>query len=141
MVLGKKTSIQISQKCKNRLDTYKDNKYITYEEVLNYLMDNTEVDKQDTLYEVVKGDCKAQFTIDYDTEELSFLDDINQHCNLDDIRYSFEDGEFQKQYDDFLRLLESICDNTQSLNLVDYASTLNIGETISVVGLTISRTA
>lgn len=140
-MIEKKTTIQITQKCKNRLDSYKDSKYITYEEVLNYLMDNTEVDTQDTLYTISKGDCKAQFTIDYDTEELSFLDDTNQHCNIDGIRYSFQDGEFQKQYDDFLRLVTAICDNTQSLNLVDYASTLNIGESISTVGLTISRTA
>ena len=140
-MIEKTTTIRISQKCKNRLDSYKNSEYRTYDEVLTYLMDNTEADTQDTLYTISKGDCKAQFTIDYDTEELSFLDDTNQHCNIDGLRHSFEDGEFQKQYDEFLMLLESICDNTQSLNLVDYASTLNIGESISTVGLTISRTA
>lgn len=143
-MIDKKTTIQVTQKCKNRLDTYKkaifnDGGTVTYEDLLNHFMDRYGDIESETLYEINKGDCKARFTIDYNTEELQYLDDNNSYCNLDGLKYSFEDATFQEEYNNFIDLISAISDDSQGLNLIDFASTLNVGESITIFGLTITR--
>lgn len=139
-MLNKKTTIQVSQKCKNFLDTFRTPERDTYEDVIMYLIQEVAGDtelKKECLYIASKGDCRALFVIEWNENGdgiLSFLNSYNEECDIDELKKNPQDTE---GYDEFIRIIELIIES--DLDLIDYSAMLNTGESITVTGLSILR--
>ena len=115
----------------------------SYENIILRLLDDKnkgeDIMSEECYYTIERDDSKVRYVIEWTDEkgELFFLDDTNQRCTLGDLHISFIDKDFQKEYDEFLLIINHISES--ELNLLDYSADLEVEETIKVLGLTIKR--
>lgn len=137
------TTIRLTKETKALLDKEKLTIGESYENIILRLLDDKnkgeDIMSEECYYSIERDDCKVSYIIEWTDEEgeLFFLDDANQRCTLDDLHISFVDKDFQKEYDEFLLIINHISES--ELNLLDYSADLEVEETIKVLGLTIKR--
>lgn len=137
------TTIRLTKETKALLDKEKLTIGESYENIILRLLDDKnkgeDIMSEEYYYTIERDDCKVSYVIEWTDEEgeLFFLDDTNQRCTLGDLHISFIDKDFQKEYDEFLLIINHISES--ELNLLDYSADLEVEETIKVLGLTIKR--
>lgn len=135
------TTIRLTKETKALLDKEKLTVGESYENIILRLLNDKGEDimSEECYYTIERDDCKVNYVIEWTDEkgELFFLNDTNQRCTLDDLRILFIDKDFQKEYDEFLLIINHISES--ELNLLDYSADLEVDETIKVLGLTIKR--